>query len=184
LQHNQKLGRSQATVFSTANKLTNMEPANLNEWKLVSKEKSSGRLFTCGRPGRATFGRARRLIPVDVIDEWTRGLPSAETLNIVSLLGQKKDGFSEFTYYPFRSAKEDFPEKPTLETWLNQRHARRFIVHEFPTTDAQGIPAARLEEIVRHTSSMLANGDTVLVLDSAGAERTARVCHALGWSPE
>jgi hypothetical protein len=34
------------------------------------------------------------------------GLPAAEVLHIVSLLGRKTNGFSEFAYYPFRSIRE------------------------------------------------------------------------------
>lgn len=150
------------------------EPANLCEWR------AKGRLFTCGRPGRATFGRQRRQIGEDTIDLWVNGLPRAEVLHIVSLLGQKRDGFSEFGYYPFRSSHES-GTKPTFQEWLDKRYGPRFVVHEFPTVDARGIQPDLLTAVTRHVLNLIETGNTVVVVDSAGAERTARVCEAIGY---
>lgn len=155
------------------------EPANLTEWKGPNSERQ-GKLFTCGRPGRATFQRARRSIGDDVIEQWATGLPSAEVLHIVSLLGEKKDGFSEFSYYPFRSAMEP-GTKPTFQTWLDDRYPGRFVVAEFPTTDARGIPPDTLRAAAGHVLELLDEGRSVIVMDSAGSERTARVCEAIGY---
>jgi hypothetical protein len=110
---------------------------------------------------------------------WESGLPQTDVLHVVSLLGQKTTGLSEFSYYPFRSAEEDGP-KPVFENWLNERYKRRFIVHEFPTTDGQGIPADVLEAAGRQVLECLKGGHITIVIDSAGAERTARVCEAIG----
>lgn len=150
------------------------EPVNLREWRV-----SRGRLFTCGRPGRATFKRERRPIGDTTIDEWVRGLPKAEVLHIVSLLGQKKDHYSEFEYYSFRSSKEA-EDKPTFQEWLDQKYGRRFVVHEFPTTDAMGIEPDMLKDAKRCVIELLGSNHTVLVIDSAGSERTSRVCEAVG----
>ncbi len=117
----------------------------------------------------------------DIIDLWARGLPKADVMQIVSLLGRKKDGFSEFSYYPFRSAREP-GTKPTFEDWLNDRYRERFVVHEFPTVDAQGIPPDVLDGATQRVRSLLKAGRTVIVIDSAGAERTARVCEAIGYT--
>lgn len=137
-------------------------------------------MFTCGRPGRATFGRDRRPVDNVTIDLWVKGLPIAEVLHIVSLLGRKPDGFSEFGYYPFRSAQEH-GSKPTFQDWLDERYSRRFVVHEFPTDDARGIPAEVLEVVRRHVLDLIKSARTVVIVDSAGAERTARVCEAMGY---
>lgn len=76
------------------------EPINLREWKKRDSSRlERGRLFTCGRPGRATFERKKVSVPEHIIDLWVEGLPKATTLHIVSLLGKKKTGFSEFGYY-------------------------------------------------------------------------------------
>jgi len=137
-------------------------------------------LFTCGRPGRAAFGRDRKFIDDDTIDRWIEGLPEAEVLHIVSLLGRKKDGFSEFDYYPFRSSKEP-GTKPTFQEWLDEHHGRRFLVDEFPTVDARGIPQEVLEAVTRRVCDLLEKSEAVLVVDSGGAQRTARVCEGIGY---
>ena len=156
------------------------EPMNLREWRPATASPRGGRLFTCGRPGRATFGRAKRPVDDDTIDLWVKGLPEAEVLHIVSLLGEKTTGFSEFGYYPFRSSTESGPT-PTLQEWLDKRYGQRFVVHEFPTVDGRGIPQDVLGKVTRHALDLIENGNKVLVLDSAGAERTASVCEAMGY---
>jgi len=110
-----------------------------------------------------------------------KGLPRADQLRIVSLLGRKKDGFSEFAYYPFRSSKEA-GTKPTLQEWLDQHYPRHFVVAEFPTIDAQGVPSDVLAKVSSHVLDLFAGGATIVVMDSAGAERSARVCEAAGFN--
>ena len=114
------------------------------------------------------------------------GLPAASVVHIVSLLGKKKSGFSEFGYYPFRSAHEAGTQ-PTLQEWLTERYDRRFEVHEFPTVDAQGIPLEMLENVTHRVGELLAQGNTVVVMDSAARafrrlegtlhERVSLWCH-------
>ncbi len=156
------------------------EPVKLREWRAPNTERGRGRLFTCGRPGRGTFGRERRRVDDDTIDRWVKGLPEAELLDIVSLLGKKRDDYSEFGYYPFRSS-EEADDKPIFQQWLDERYGRRFVVHEFPTVDAQGIAPEVLKEITGCVLDLLETGRTVVIIDSAGAERTARVCEAIGY---
>ena len=157
------------------------EPVNLREWRAPTTAGDAGRLFTCGRLGRATFRREGRPIDDDTIDLWVKGLPKTELLDIVSLLGEKTDGYSEFGYYPFRSSKEA-GNKPTFQQWLDQRYDRRFVVYEFPTVDAQGIPPDAREAVTRCVLDLIGKGRTVVIIDSAGAERTARVCEAIGYT--
>jgi hypothetical protein len=160
------------------------EPVNLREWRRRSRQTSEeGRLFTCGRPGRGTsdYGKTRKAVDVPIIDQWVEGLPHAEILHIVSLLGRKKDGYSEFAYYPFRSATET-GSSPTFHEWLDSHCDRRFVVHEFPTIDAQGISRDVLDAVTTCISTLIQNSNVVVLIDSAGAERTARVCEALGYT--
>jgi hypothetical protein len=119
-------------------------------------------------------------VPIDVIDGWHRGLPEVGVLHIVSLLGLKTTGLSEFSYYPFRSANEP-GSKPTFEEWLNERYDRHFVVHEFPTVDGRGIPHDVRDAAGRKVLECLDGGYTTIVMDSAGAVRTARVCEAIGY---
>jgi hypothetical protein len=158
------------------------EPKNLRGWSLPDAASQAGRLFTCGRPGRATYGTARIQIDEATIHQWVAGLPAGETVHIVSLLGRKPDSFSEFGYYPFRSEADSDP-RPTFGEWLRGHYGPRFVVHEFPTTDLRGLPRALLATIVTCVGSLLAQGNVVVVVDSAGSERTARVCKALSASP-
>jgi hypothetical protein len=151
------------------------EPANLRQWKT-----DGGRLFSCGRPGRATFGTSPRPIGEDTVDVWVEGLPPVEVLHIVSLLGHKPSGSSEFDYYPFRSSEET-GAKPTFQEWLDRRYDRRFVVHEFPTVDLRGIPADVLSIVSGAIVALIDRGKDVVVVDSAGAERTGRVCEACGY---
>jgi hypothetical protein len=74
--------------------LAKSEPRNLRRWTTTS-----GRLFTCGRPGRGTYGTNAVEIGEDTIDRWVTGLPEGDPLHIVSLLGRKQGGMSEFSYY-------------------------------------------------------------------------------------
>jgi hypothetical protein len=169
--------------------MVSTEPINLREWKSLNSSKQTGHLFTCGRPGRATFGTKKVAVGEDIIDLWASGLPKADVVHIVSLLGRKRPrpgrktpGFSEFIYYPFRSSKES-GSRPTFAEWLNNRYHERFVVHEFPTVDARGIPGDLLDGVTRRLLSLLEVGHTIIVLDSAGAERTNRVCTEIGYRP-
>ncbi len=74
------------------------EPINLREWKATDRSKQRGRLFTCGRPGRASYGREKVAVGDEIIDLWASGLPKTDVLHVVSLLGHKTTGFSEFGY--------------------------------------------------------------------------------------
>lgn len=160
---------------------TSSEPINLAEWSVPARVSAVARLFTCGRPGRARFGRSRVPISEDVIHAWIAGLPRTTELHIVSLLGRKRDGCSEFWYYPFRSGK-DSESKPSFQEWLDRKYGPRFVVHEFPTTDAQGIPPDMLEAAVGKLNQLIGQGKTVVVIDSAGAERTRTVCRTAGFT--
>ena len=156
------------------------EPANLIEWVSTSAPGHGGRLFTCGRPGRATYRWQRVRVDDETIDLWVNGLPEADVLHVVSLLGKKRDGFSEFGYYPFRSSAEGGTQ-PTFQEWLDHCYGPRFVIHELPTVDARGIPTDQLQEASCLVLGLIRSGNTVVIVDSAGAERTARVCEAMGY---
>lgn len=151
------------------------EPYHYVEWEVPR-----GRLVTCGRPGRGECATQRCEIGVGTIDKWAQGLPEHKPIHIVSLLGRKKDGFSEFGYYPFRSSKET-GSKPTFHEWLDERYPGRFVVHEFATTDRMGVPADIRASASKCIADLLEAGKTVVLMDSAGSERTGRVREALGY---
>ena len=151
------------------------EPYNLRKWTV-----SSGALFTCGRPGRGTFSGSKKQIPEAVIDLWVDGLPNVPQLSVISLLGHKHpSGLSEFSYYPFRSCMED-GAKPTFQDWLISRYGPRFIVEEFPTEDRLPMASCEYVEAIRHrVRALLDSGAVVIIVDSAGVQRTGEVCRTI-----
>jgi hypothetical protein len=157
------------------------EPHNLTEWRPKLSDGCSGKLFTCGRPGRGIFGTGRVKIGAETIDLWVNGLPKYKQVHIVSLLGQKTDGHSEFEYYPFQSSTE-VGAKPIFEAWMQQRYRDSFIIHEYPTTDRRPIQPAVLSGASGCAGELLAAGNKVLIMDSGGAERTRSVCLKLGFA--
>ena len=161
--------------------MTGNEPKNLRERKSPTAIKSGGRLFTCGRPGRGLLGPKGSPVDDSVVDLWVQGLPQRDLVVIVSLLGTKPNGNSEFKYFSFRSSTEP-GERPTFQEWLDKHYAQRFIVHEFPTVDFSGIPPDVLGAASECILDSIAKGHTVVLIDSAGAERTSRVCEAISYT--
>lgn len=163
--------------------MTKAEPCNLREWRV-----DSGRLLTCGRPGRGKYSGSKKKIPIDVIDAWADGLLEAGCRQIVSLLGWKAHGLSEFSYYPFRSCEEasdPTDPKSTFQEWLNARCGLRFFVREFRTIDdPDKITAESVTVIKDCVLDLLGRGHTVVIVDSAGVQRTGKIRDALGASDE
>ena len=61
-------------------------------------------------------------------------------LAILSLLGWKANGRSEFSFYSFRGSDEETerPDRPTFQQQLDARYGTgRYCVIEFPTTDTK-----------------------------------------------
>lgn len=152
------------------------EPCNLRKWYVPH-----GTLYTCGRPGRGTFSGSKKQIPEYVINSWIDGLPKVPQLSIISLLGHKHpSGLSEFSYYPFRSCMEDGP-KPTFQDWLTLHYGPRFIVEEFPTQDRLPMASGEFVEAIRNrVRTLLGSGAVVIIVDSAGVQRTGEVCRTIG----
>jgi hypothetical protein len=153
------------------------EPCRLTEY-ITTGHGIDGRLFTCGRPGRSMGAKVAK-ISHDVVNVWLNGLPSStgETV-IVSLLGRKPRGPSEFTYYSFRGGfdqPQDRPGCPTWQEWLKSRYGSRYRVCEFPTIDTEDIPESTKKVLFKTILEFIQAGKTVLVADSGGVGRTGRV---------
>ena len=143
-----------------------MEPYKKRRWRRASSPDSVA-LFTCARPGRSKSKAGK--VPDTIVDLWVRNLPGPKTA-IVSLLGAKPDGTSEFSFYSF-CGRESFQD------WLDKRHGSLSItVREHPTTDYASIPSAELDAIANDVSRLLAEGYTVVLVDSGGETRTSQVC--------
>lgn len=156
------------------------EPCNLKRCEPEGKPQP-GRLFTCGRPGRSLGSAAS--VPDEITECWVAGLPSADAVHLVSMLGSKEDGRSEYSFYTFKGSHER-SGKPTFQTWLDSRYGTgQFQVHEYPTVD--GGPGSLSEEDVESVRSivmpLLSRGETVVLFDSYGSERTGQFCNAAGF---
>jgi hypothetical protein len=119
----------------------------------------------------------------EVVDVWLNGLPSStgETI-IVSLLGGKPRGPSEFSYYSFRGGfdqPKDRPGCPTWQEWLNSRYGSRYVVCEFPTIDTEDVPERTKKILFKTILEFIQAGKTVIVVDSGGVGRTGRVITGL-----
>lgn len=138
-------------------------------------------MFTCARPGRS-LGRRKKSIDDTAVLDWLRGLPAPETITVIlSLLGHKRDGESEFKYYSFRSAHEDRPDSPTFQQWLDRNTAEgRYVVVEHPTVDTRPIDFHLMDKIVASILANLRLNRTVVVVDSGGVSRTGAVIRFLG----
>ena len=159
-----------------------MEPYKLRRWK---RRCSTGPIpfFTCARPGRSKGND--QSVEDRLVEDWVRRLPGGTSTTVVSLLGRKPDGMSEFSFYSFCGAFEDAAEhsaRPTFQQWLAQHHPERGVqVIEHPTIDFKVIPEQILVAAIRDIDAVLAMGRTVVLLDSGGETRTGQVCRYGGF---
>ena len=118
-------------------------------------------------------------MPDSIIHHWVQNLPQPDTV-IVSLLGRKPDGRSEFSFYPFYGGFDTLAERGgrlSFQEWLNAHHGELGIeVREHPTHDFRPVPSATLEAISTNITELLAAGKTVVLIDSGGEMRTGQVC--------
>lgn len=142
-----------------------------------------GEFFTCARPGRSREPLVKS-VPDDWVDAWVKGLPCTEPIAILSLLGWKANGRSEFSFYSFRGSGEETerPDRPTFQQWLDARYGTgRYRVIEFPTTDTKVVSSELLSRVGRTILSLLHSGETVVLMDSGGFSRTGAVCRFIGF---
>lgn len=152
-----------------------MEPHRLREWLVPS-----GRLFTCGRPGRSKHKDAKR-VPDAVIRNWVENLPGPHPV-IISLLGRKPDGTSEFSFYPFSGGFESpTAARRSFQGWLNEHYPEKEIeVRDYPTIDFEPVPQETLQAAAGQVQRLLAAGRVVVIMDSGGETRTGTLCRYMG----
>lgn len=109
-----------------------------------------------------------------------QNLPAGD-LAVVSLLGQKPDGTSEFSFYPFRGGYDGSDKGlPTFEEWLAKHYPERaIVVRELPTIDFRPVPLETLQSAEAEIARLLQAGKTVVLVDSGGVTRTGAVCRHL-----
>jgi len=151
----------------------------LRRWRTAGSPKSH--FFTCARPGRRGDTATKyRPVPDELVHRWVLGLPGPKTA-IVSLMGRKPDGLSEFSFYSFYGGFDlpsDHPGRPSFQEWLERWHGDlSILLCEHPTVDFQLIPEATLEAVAADIDELLVAGRTVVLLDSGGQTRTRVVCN-------
>ena len=156
-------------------------PYNLKCWKLDTPTGTT-HFYTCGRPGRENGPSGK--VSDELVHRWVLGLPGPDTA-VVSLLGRKPGGLSEFSYYSFcggLDAPEERGERPTFQEWLDFHHnSLNILVCECPTLDYREPPISfrdmdKIKDVIFQLISM---GRTVIVMDSGGVGRTGFVCENL-----
>ena len=159
-----------------------MEPHKLRRWRRSSSPEQIP-FFTCARPGRSKS--STESVPDSVVDNWVKRLPGGARTTVVSLLGRKPNGLSEFSFYSFSSATETPDERgkrPLFQEWLARRHAmRKIAVVEYPTTDFKPLAPELLEAVSKQIDLLLSSGRTVVLVDSGGETRTSQVCKHAGF---
>lgn len=145
-----------------------MEPNRLRCWRLPSGP-GSGVFYSCARPGRSKGNRGQ--VPDQLLHAWVRGLPEDGNLAIVSLLGEKPDGTSEYSFYSF------YKKRQTFQDWLDKHYPdKRIEVVEHPTTEFKPVPAETLSAVAAEIRRLLTDGRTVVLVDLGGAQRSGQVC--------
>ena len=161
-------------------------PYNLKCWKLDTP-RGTAHFYTCGRPGRENGPNGK--VPDELVHQWVLGLPEPDTA-IISLLGRKRPtknepiGKSEFWYYSFYGGWDTQSEREgclSFQEWLNLHHKNlKISVYEYPTIDRMGVPLEVRCTVSNKLRRLILQGQTVVVVDSAGAERTGRIRDHIG----
>ena len=156
------------------------KPYRLRRWKMDTPT-GPAYFFTCGRPGR----EKSKNLPVsdDIVHRWILGLPGPNTV-IVSLLGRKPDGTSEYSFYSFCGGCDTEAEhgnRPTFQEWLETHHnSLGILIREHPTTDYGAVHLNTLDVVADDIRRLVSQGYTVTIVDSGGQTRTGQVCRHIG----
>ena len=156
------------------------EPLDLRPLLPPIGQPVSGSLWACARPGRSLGPDA--FVPDSHVRAWVQGIPGTTPKHLVSLLGEKLDGQSEYAFYRFRGSHEPDDGRPPFQVYLDRlAGAGSFVLHEFPTVDRRRISLPRLAEIAVQIGDLVREGHTVILFDSGGVVRVRQVRQQLGF---
>lgn len=114
-------------------------------------------------------------MPDELVHRWVRRLPSKNDVVVVSLLGQKPDGTSEFSLYSFYKKGRSFRH------WLDENYKREAIqIIEHPTCDMKCVPDETVAAVGSDLSRLLLARKPVVLMDSGGWKRVEQVCRQIG----
>ncbi len=152
-----------------------------------------GLLYTCARPGRS-LGSKKATICDEMVMAWIAGIENevcsrtldtahpGDEISIVSLLGRKPTGLSEFSYYSFRGGfdkREERPDAATWQEWLNRHYGFRYRLWEFPTEDTKPVTQETKRFVTDKILEIAQPGKIVVLVDSGGVGRTGSIVNAL-----
>jgi hypothetical protein len=110
-------------------------------------------------------------------------MPGEPPWHLVSLLGHKCNGLSEYSFYDFRASCEPDDGRPTFQAYLDRiDEPGSSVVHEFRTVDYQPVRVPMLMEISERIWDLLQGGLTVIVFDSGGMSRVGQVRKRLAFA--
>lgn len=111
-------------------------------------------------------------------------MPDSGPVVIVSLLGRKPDGLSEFSFYSFYGGFETQNDRPGalhFSEWLNRTYPKRELeLFEHPTVDFKPVPTETLDRVKETVVPFLDSNRAVVLVDSGGEGRVRPVCKHLG----
>lgn len=159
-----------------------IKPYMLKRWRLDTTQQPLW-FFTCARPGRSgNYASKTASVSDDLVHRWVLGLPGPRTA-IVSLLGRKPDGTSEFSFYSFHGGFDLPSDRPgclSFQDWLDKWHGSLAIVlREHPTCDFKPVPPETVEAVSNEIRELASAGRTVVLIDSGGVTRTGIVCRQI-----
>ena len=163
--------------------LKRSKPYMLRRWR-TGATPNCYYFFTCARPGRTGNPASKyACISDEMVHRWVLGLPGPKTA-IVSLLGRKPDGLSEFSFYSFYGGFDlpsEHPGRLSFQQWLAHWHEDLpILVCEHPTCDFKPIRPETLKAVASDMNNLLSGGWTVVLVDSGGQTRTGTICKYLG----
>lgn len=162
---------------------TPRKPHNLTRWALTDSPDWS--FWTCARPGRHRGPSAD--VPDEDVHLWVTSMLEhldRRPLVLVSLLGRKETGKSEFSFYSFHGGY-DVPGESSggfFAAWL-ARHYPDVVLVEHPTTDAVPVPDEVVSAVEVDIWHFTEAGAAVVIFDSFGLVRTGEVAQAIGAQP-
>ena len=157
------------------------KPFKLRRWQLRNDDRPIY-FYTCARPGRSSDPTSRHAhVPDSVVSRWILSLPGPKTV-IISLLGAKPDGMSEYNFYSFSGGTDSSTDKQrSFEVWLRDQHPEQAIeLVERPTIDFQAVPQETILKVLKDIKRLASQGNTVVLVDSGGETRTGAVCRRIG----
>src|SRR2546426_2008088 len=138
-----------------------LKPFRLRRWQ-IGTPTDRFHFFTCARPGRTGDPASKHAqVSENMVHRWVLGLPYPNTA-IVSLLGRKPDGLSEFSFYSFYGGFDSPSEHPgrlSFQEWLDRWHGDlSIVVSQHATQDFEPIQHEMLDEIASDINKLLSAG--------------------------